>query len=661
MLHMLTTPLGRNAFGILAVFSAICLFIATVHAQDNTRAQERAGVTASPESAQLQPIGTDSPRETLGSFLRLTREMEDGLRTYKETQSRANADRVIQLGPQFRQLIDLSEIPRGSRRDVGVDILTFLLDIIGRIELPPLEEVPDARAFEDAAAGAKWRIPGTPIAIVRVDEGPSAGEFLFGARTVEIAPGFYRRIQHLPLRTSLEIDSWSKTLPQMHGPLIPAGLVSILPEFLGQTWLNTPIWKILAVAIVSAVAAFLLVLWHRVTNLGTPQNRVTGGLRRVLTPVAIILVVLYLRPFFDFEVIVAGSFSQFVNFTESLVIFFAAVWAFWILVITIFEWIILSPAIPDDSLDANLLRLSARVIGFIGGVLILAFGAHDLGLPVLSLVAGLGIGGFAVALAIRPTLENLIGGAILYMDRPVRVGDFCSFGTRRGTVENIGVRSTQVRALDRTLISIPNAAFADMEIVNWAKCDRMLILTNIGLRYETAPDQLRYVLAKLREMFHAHPKIDHDTVRVRFAGYGDSSLDIEIRVYALTREFNEFYAIREDTFLRVNEIVRESGTGFAYPSRTVYMGQDGGLDKERSDAAIQEVKSWRRSRQLPFPRLSARRREELDGTLDYPPRGSPDTDASLEQATEEAPEPLSAEPEVEETKNEEHKTEPERR
>jgi MscS family membrane protein len=405
----------------------------------------------------------------------------------------------------------------------------------------------------------------------------------------------------------------------------------------------------------------LLVLWNRITNLGTPQNRVTRGLRRLLTPVAIILVVEYLQPFFDLEIIVAGEFAQFVNIIERLVIFVSAVWALWLVAITFFEWIILSPAIPDDSLDANLLRLSARVIGFIGGVVILAVGAQNLGLPVLSLVAGLGIGGLAVALAIRPTLENLIGGAILYADRPVRVGDFCSFGTRSGFVENIGVRSTQVRALDRTLISIPNATFADMEIVNWAKCDRMLILNTIGLRYETAPDQLRYVLARLREMFLAHPKIDHDTVRVRFFGYGDSSLDIEIRVYALTREFNEFYAIREDTFLRVNEIVNESGTGFAFPSRTVYMGSDEGLDKERSDAAVEEVQSWRRDRRLPFPRMSPRRAEEITGTLDYPPRGSPDTDASLGQATEEAPEPLSAQPEVEETKNEEHKTEPKRR
>jgi len=243
----------------------------------------------------------------------------------------------------------------------------------------------------------------------------------------------------------------------------------------------------------------------------------------------------------------------------------------------------------------------------------------------------------------------------------VRVGDLCNFGNFRGNVENIGVRSTQVRALDRTLITIPNAAFADMEIINWAKCDRMMILTMIGLRYETEPDQMRYVLAQLRKMFHAHPKIKHNAVRVRFAAYGASSLDIEIRVYALTRELNEFYAIREDVFLRVNQIVKESGTGFAFPSQTLYMGRDHGLDKELSDAAEEKVETWRRTGQLPFPDMSASRIDELADTLDYPPYGSPHADSWDSQETQ-TPEPLSAEPqEDEEADNTEQKSQQDRR
>ena len=666
MHHMLSTPVSRNTSRLLMVGAVICIIATAVYAQGNIQrsgGDEIATATAQhslPTTSLFQPVRTDSPRETFRTFLRLTREFEDALMAYQEDQSRANARQLKLLGPRFHQLFDLSSVPMVSRRRIGTDTFAFLLDIIGRIDLPPIESIPDINAFDDDETLAIWRVPHTPIKIVRIEEGPREGEFLFSARTVTVAPTFYRQVQNLPLRSSLEIESWSRTLPQLHGPMIPSGLVSVLPDSLKRIWFDTPIWKVLLVAILGALATLLLVLWHRVINVRASENRISVRCRHALTPVAIIVVVMTLRSFVAFEVNVVGTFAQSVFFAATLVIYLAVVWIFWLVVLTLFEWIISSPKIPDESLDANLLRLCARVVGFVGGAWILVYGAQDLGLSVFGLLAGLGVGGLAVALAIRPTLENLIGGAILYMDRPVRVGDFCTFGTHTGTIESIGLRSTQVRALDRTLISVPNATFVDMEIINWAKCDRMLILATIGLRYETEPDQLRYVLAMLREMFHAHPKIDRTTVRVRFAEYGASSLDVEIRVYALTREWNEFYAIREDVFLRVNEIVGNSGSGFAFPSQTLYWGRDDGLDKERSSEAMQQVKSWRKSGQLPFPQLAASRIEQLADTLDYPPRGSPGADPSGAAVTE-AAESLSAEPQLEDTDSAKQHTDPERR
>ena len=184
-----------------------------------------------------------------------------------------------------------------------------------------------------------------------------------------------------------------------------------------------------------------------------------------------------------------------------------------------------------------------------------------------------------------------------------------------------------------------------MEIVNWANCDNMLIQTTIGLRYETKPEQLRYVLAKLREMLLAHPKIEQDTLRVRFVGYGTSSQDIQIRVYAMTRDWNEFFAIQEDVLLRVGEIVESSGTSFAFPSQTLYMGRDQGIDEERSAAAMQEVDHWRKRGQLPFPRMARAKRESLAGTLDYPPLGSVEA-FRPEGIKPQSAEPLSREPET---------------
>jgi hypothetical protein len=138
---------------------------------------------------------------------------------------------------------------------------------------------------------AKWRIPGTPIRIVRADEGLREGEFLFSERTVKAAPRFYRSIEDLPLQTSLPIISWNRALPQMTGPMIPAAVLRLVPQSLRDFWLDTPKWKVIAVVLVSALAALLLFVFHRVINRRETENRVGFLLCRVLTPIAILVVV----------------------------------------------------------------------------------------------------------------------------------------------------------------------------------------------------------------------------------------------------------------------------------------------------------------------------------------------------------------------------------
>jgi MscS family membrane protein len=451
----------------------------------------------------------------------------------------------------------------------------------------------------------------------------------------------------MPLQTALPIISWNRALPQITGPMIPVAVLRLVPQSLRDFWLDTPKWKVIAVVLVSALAALLLLVIHRAINRREIDDRVGFLLRRVLTPVAILVVVWSLNSFIEYQINVSGAFSAVVDVMTTLLLHVATVWLLWLVVLIIFERIVQAQNIPEESFDAHLWRLGARTVGTVVSIVIIGNAAQQLGLPLYSVVAGLGIGGLAVALAIRPTLENLIGGIMLYLDQPVRVGDYCSFGDQSGTVETIGVRTTKIRALDRTLISIPNAALADMELINWAKCDRMLISATIGLRYETEDDQLRHVLVKFREMLHAHPKIHSDTVRVRFAGFGQSSLDIGVRIYAMTQDFNEYHAIREDVLLRMSEIVKKSGSSFAFPSQTLYMGHDDGLDRERGETAAKEVESWRKAGKLPFPRHAVDRIEQLEGTLDYPPRGSVEA-GTLESQVWETSEGLSTEPEGEE-------------
>ena len=265
-----------------------------------------------------------------------------------------------------------------------------------------------------------------------------------------------------------------------------------------------------------------------------------------------------------------------------------------------------------------LVRRSGRL--FVGTLAVIGV-LQNLGLNVSSLLAGLGIGGLAVALAAQKTVEHLFGGITLVTDQPVRVGDLCRFGETIGTVEDIGLRSTRIRTVDRTVISVPNGEFAAMQIENFSRRDRIRLRATLGLRYETTPDQLRYLLVELKKLLLGHPKVHPEPARVRFVGFGAYSLDIEVFAYVRTVDYDEYLAVREDIFLRLMDVVNASGTGFAFPSQTHYESHEG-LDAARRQAAEAQVQEWRARNALWLPTVPPDQAAALDNTLDYPPPGS---------------------------------------
>jgi MscS family membrane protein len=184
------------------------------------------------------------------------------------------------------------------------------------------------------------------------------------------------------------------------------------------------------------------------------------------------------------------------------------------------------------------------------------------------------------------------------------------------------LRSTRVRTLDRTLVTVPNSRFSEIELENFAPRDRVRLATTLGLRYETSPDQLRFVLAELRKVLISHPKVSNDPARVRFSGFGAHSLDLDVFAYVQTSDYAEFCNIREDLYLRFMDAVAAAGTGFAFPSQTLYMGRDEGMDETRTREAERSVEAWRNEGSLPFPEFAADAVEKLDDSADWPPRGS---------------------------------------
>ena len=275
-----------------------------------------------------------------------------------------------------------------------------------------------------------------------------------------------------------------------------------------------------------------------------------------------------------------------------------------------------------DAATVTLVPLGRRVTKVFICTLAALSVLQNLGFSIGGLLAGLGIGGLAIAFAAQKTLENLFGGFVLVADRPIRIGDFCRAGEHLGTIEDIGMRSSKIRTLDRTIVSVPNAELSTVRIENYGVRDKMRIYLMLQVGYDTSPDQMRYLLVELRRMLYAHPKTLTDPCRVRFANFGAHSLDIEVFVFIDTQDWNEFTGIREDIYLRILEIVENSGTYFAYPSQTLYLGRDSGRDTERSAAAEAVVEQWRRTGTLPLPEFSETMIAEVDDTLSFPETGA---------------------------------------
>jgi MscS family membrane protein len=195
----------------------------------------------------------------------------------------------------------------------------------------------------------------------------------------------------------------------------------------------------------------------------------------------------------------------------------------------------------------------------------------QLGYPVASLIAGLGVGGLAFALAAQKTVENMFGAFSLGVDQPFREGDFVKIEDFVGTVEAIGLRSTRVRTLDRTLISIPNGRLSEQRIESYTARDRIRLACTIGLVYDTSSQAIRQVLSGLERVLRDHPKIWPDAVVVRFSEFGPSSLDIQVMAWFMTQDFGEFQAIRQDVLLDFMRVVEEAGSSFAFPTRTLHV------------------------------------------------------------------------------------------
>lgn len=229
----------------------------------------------------------------------------------------------------------------------------------------------------------------------------------------------------------------------------------------------------------------------------------------------------------------------------------------------------------------SILILTQRFVRIVMLLIAVLAALSLLGFNTKTALAGLGIGGLAIALGAQKTLENVLGGISLLMDKAVHVGNFCKIGDQLGLVEDIGLRSVKVRTLDQTVLVIPNGALAQMRFENFASRRKCLLNQHFSLRIETEVEQLKFVLDRVQTMLDEHPAIERGTSRIRVANFAGAAYELELWAYGKTEDWTQFTAIRQDVILKVAEIVEASGTRLAAPTQLTYLSRDTGVDAGR--------------------------------------------------------------------------------
>jgi MscS family membrane protein len=352
--------------------------------------------------------------------------------------------------------------------------------------------------------------------------------------------------------------------------ILPASLFNVGPQgLMWWQWLAFPALAMVALALGRLLGAMTRRLLHKIFSrtATTWDDRLLARVGGGLTALWAIAVFRMLLPWLGLD----DRASGFVHAILAATVVVTTFWALWRSVHVVTEMLLERPWAAGNPSARSLLVVSANFIRgavAIGGVVttVAAFGY-----PVATMLAGLGIGGIALAFGAQKTVENLFGSVALATDQPFRVGDFVKIEDFVGTVEHVGTRSTRIRTLDRTLITLPNGRLADMRIETFAARDRIRFSTVLGLVYATTQAQMQTVLLGVERILRAHPKIWPDAVVVRFSAFGASALEIEVMCWFQTDDFNVFRECRQEVLFEFMKVVEEAGTSFAFPTRTVHL------------------------------------------------------------------------------------------
>ncbi|MBN1948043.1 MAG: mechanosensitive ion channel family protein [Bradymonadales bacterium] len=249
----------------------------------------------------------------------------------------------------------------------------------------------------------------------------------------------------------------------------------------------------------------------------------------------------------------------------------------------------------DDQLVPFVEKFLKVVVVVIGFVIVI----REWGYDISGLLAGLGLGGLAFALAAKDTLANLFGSIMILTDRPFGLGDWIKTPQVEGTVEEIGFRSTRVRTFANSQVTVPNSIVAAGTVENWSRMLKRRISYTLGVTYATSVSQLKETLERIKDIVRNHPGIRQDFWLVNFTEFNESSLDIMIYCFTNTTVWGEFLAVREDLNMKIMDAIKEIGVEVAFPTHSVYMETLDQNEQDKLDKQAQALLATRSERSSP--------------------------------------------------------------
>ena len=511
-------------------------------------------------STVLAPPDTSSPYATMRSFDSAVVELRDAFNAYRESRTIRDLRKTLQGAQRITRLFDLDPLPPATRDETGRESVSLIMDILNRIPPYDMNAIPGAKAEDKDKLPARWTIPNTEIHIARTEAGPYAGEYQFTADTMRRLPAFHARIINEPPTREVVHSNWSKVAAEITGPLIPSAFVESLPESGKVQVFDSPVWKLVASALLFALffhAGMKLSVFVRTrTRDGSAVTRLSGQL--ALPLIYCCLIVLW-HAINVTQIHFFGDASGVEEVISLAAIYFCLAWAAAVLTFLLVEFIIATPEFRDDSYDAHLLRLIARVLSPIAFGVIIALGASDLGIPALGIVAGLGVGGIAVALAAQSTIDNLFGGLSIFADRPFRIGDFIRYGGESGFVQTIGLRSTRILSDDGNISIVPNGHLARISLTNVTAHDRTGVAFLVKLKSDSTPEQVTRCMDALKARANADEAISERRPSVRLVGFEAETIEIEINMEITTNKPDEIESVKNRLVIAFVSALRETG------------------------------------------------------------------------------------------------------